>query len=754
MAIDKARVLASAQKQLARNNVDKAIKELSRIVREDPKDLRVRQKIAELLARQGNTADAMREFHVVAEAYERGGFYPKAAAIYKQMLRFEPDEVRWHLALGEIYQQLALLSDAMDHFNRVATHVEKSGNTRDKVEIYEKLVRLNPDSLEYGQKLADVYRQDGDQAGAFDVWRRLAETLEQRGDLESLVRVYERMSSLRPDDLQLVRALADLYLDRGDPKRALAKLQICFRNDPQDTETLNLLADAFVDLGESEKAVAVLKELAQIYESLGYEEYRNQVYDRISELDPEEGQALAGGSDLELPGGEEAVAGLELTLDPDRHPDVQRVLAETDVYLQYGMADKAQGMVETALVSHPESFVLHRALLRLTVASGDHSAGQDHLVAMYEIAMSANEFSIARACLARAVALDPQNEAARARLEAFEEAMGDLMVPDEPDDDGSVMHFDFDDGDDLGSALELSARIAAERDPDEEPTRPARTDAPVSQKPSPLASFFDEDVEIDDPEGDPEGRSDDGSPDGTDEFEFDDEEMQRLAAELSREIGGGPNLLSLEDDEDEAAATQQMRLADAGITVDGRDQGELEDEDEEDPDDADPEDDDDPFADGGLDLGDLGLGDLELGDLGLDDLDLDSLAQRKVTAFELGRNYYETGMYGDAVIELKRAVDEDDQRPEALRLLGLACRRTHDFRGAVEAFRDALRSGGFTGTDDVFGIMFELGVTYEAAGNPQGAIKIYKRILDRDQTFRDGEVLSRVQELAARLRDG
>ena len=59
----------------------------------DGYDAGAKVSVAELLAKQGKLTEAMREFQVVAEAYERGGFYPKAAAIYKQMLRFEPDQM-------------------------------------------------------------------------------------------------------------------------------------------------------------------------------------------------------------------------------------------------------------------------------------------------------------------------------------------------------------------------------------------------------------------------------------------------------------------------------------------------------------------------------------------------------------------------------------------------------------------------------------------------------------------------------------
>ena len=667
MAIDKARVLAAAQKQLARNNIDKALKELSRIVREDPKDLRVRQKVAELLARQGKIAEAMREFAVVAEAYERGGFYPKAAAIYKQMLRFEPDQMRWHLALGEIYQQLALLSDAMDHFNLVARHFDEHGNTRERLDIYEKLLKLNPDNLEYGEKLAELHTREADTIAAYDVWQNLATTLEQRNDAEALVRVYEKMSKLKPDELSLVRALADLYLDRGDPRRALAKLQICFKADPQDTETLNLLADAFVDLGEADKAVAVLKELAQIYESLGYEDYRNQVYDRISEIDPAQGASFEGDSSLELPGGEEAVVGLNLTEAQEVSEETERAVAEAEVYLQYGLADKAQGLLEKATASEPVAFDAHRMLVRIHIAAGEMGQAQDRLTTMYEVAMDLGDYSAARACLSRASELAPEDEAAQARLAAFVDAMGDYASAEPTGGDDMAA---------MASAIELGQSIVGSTEP--EPPTP----------------------ELD--------------PGGTDEFDFDDDEMQRLAAELSREIGSGPSPARFDDPFAEPATSPAYSEPE-----------------------VDEQEDDDP-------LGSL-LSDLEFD---LDDEMLSEASSR--SSFEIGRSYYDSGMYEDAALEFQRSIDAGEEVVSSMEYMGHTLRRMRDFRGAVNAYKQLL-GGTVTDRDEVLRIMFELGVTYEAAGNRRGAYKIFKKITDREPDFRGGEVYERVASLAQQL---
>jgi len=645
LALNKPKVLAAAQKHLGKGNIDRALRELGRIVREDPKDLRVRQKIAELLARQGKIPDAMREFHYVADSYERGGFFPKAAAIYKQMLRFEPDEMQWHMALGGIYQQLALLSDAQDHFNRVAQHFEANGTPKERIEIFERLVDLNPTSFEFVEKLSELYQREQDPIGAFDVWARMAQSLETRGEMDGLIPALERMSALRPEDLDIARSLANLYLDRSDPRRALAKLQECFRVDPQDTETLNLLADAFVDLGENEKAVAVLRELAQIYDELGYGEYRDQVYDRIADLDVAQSEAYTGDATLVVEGLQDPIADITLAQEGADDEVIQRPLIAAQTFLSYGFPDKAQDTLEMSVSRFPASFALHKALVPLQLYHQQSQSVLSSLDAMYEIAMDHSNYGVARQCLEAATRIAPGDDAAKQRLDAFLSALGEFGsgTVKSPTVEESGM-------DDFGEAIALSQRIAE------------------SNSRGPGAP----------------------SDEGFGDFDFDDSEMQALAKQLSQELG-----------------------EDAGEELD-----------------IDVEDDDDPLA--GLDLDDFG---------GLD-------ATR--SAFELGKDYFEAGSYEDARLELQRAVDDGQELVEALELLGITSRRLRDFRSAVECFRRLLADRLVSGADQLR-ILFEIGVTYEAAGNRRSAYKVYKRIVGADPDFRDGEVQNRLGSLELEL---
>ena len=85
----KDKLLANAQKFLSKGQTKKAIGEYQKLVDAFPKDVRNRQKFAELLSRDKRKEDALEEYEVVAKHYTETGFYLKAIAVFKQMQKIE-----------------------------------------------------------------------------------------------------------------------------------------------------------------------------------------------------------------------------------------------------------------------------------------------------------------------------------------------------------------------------------------------------------------------------------------------------------------------------------------------------------------------------------------------------------------------------------------------------------------------------------------------------------------------------------------
>ncbi len=79
-AINKRKLLESAQKNLQKGAVDKALKDYQTLLDADPRDANVRLKVGDLKLRLGKTDEAIAAYLKVADQFTRDGFDAKAVA--------------------------------------------------------------------------------------------------------------------------------------------------------------------------------------------------------------------------------------------------------------------------------------------------------------------------------------------------------------------------------------------------------------------------------------------------------------------------------------------------------------------------------------------------------------------------------------------------------------------------------------------------------------------------------------------------
>ncbi len=282
-----------ARRYADKGQVDKAIREYLRIVAEEPQDVRVWLKIGDLYVKKGAKREATETYLRVANYYSEQGFFLKAVAVYKQILKLNPRLVEVHLKLAELYRQLKLMSDAMQHFEMVAGHFHREGKTSEALETVRQLVELDPNNVATRIKLAELYSKEGMVDNAVTEFTTACDYLRAQRREEDFVKVAERLIWHKADNVPLSRELASIYLRRQDARRALQKLQACFKANPRDVDTLELLAQAFQNLQQSAKTVSVLKEMARVLAEDARHEQAADVYRRILTLAPNDRDALA-----------------------------------------------------------------------------------------------------------------------------------------------------------------------------------------------------------------------------------------------------------------------------------------------------------------------------------------------------------------------------------------------------------------------------------------------------------------------------
>ena len=471
MAFNKEKVMDAARKFVDKGQIDKAVKEYLRIVHEDPKDVRVWLKIGDLYAKKGAKQDAIETYLKVARFYQDQGFYLKAVAVYKQILKLDARLVDVILKLAELYRQLGLMSDAMQHYESVAAHFHREGNTKEALATVRKLVDLDPENIATRIKLAELYSKEGlveDAANEFSV---ACDQLRRQGRQDDFVKVAERLLWHKPDNHGLNRELAGLYLRRNDPRRALQKLQACFKADPRDVDTLALLAQAFQALEQKSKTVSVLKELARIHVENRHKSKAAEVYRKILEFVPNDADAkdflgplaapaikppqpapppppqhriptplpsqiraatgnaqfhittdlpsLGAPTDSRMTGSmplvdEQSLSGVDFALpeydgddfsaDMEPAPDprtintageqhaeeISKILAETDVYVKYGLHQKAVDHLRRVFGLDPENVEAHERLKDIFISQGREQEAEVELLKLAELVAPAD----------------------------------------------------------------------------------------------------------------------------------------------------------------------------------------------------------------------------------------------------------------------------------------------------------------------------------------------------------------------------
>lgn len=298
MAINRDKVLEAASKYVEKKKYDKAVQEYQKLIDADPNDARTLLKIGDLQAKQGLHAEAISTYETVGKLYAHQGFALKAIAVYKQIREIiakhvpQLEERYGHITpkLAELYQQLGLTSDALAALDEVATRLQRQQKDPEAIEVFRKIVELDPTNPLPHLRLAEALSRVKDVDGAVQEFKTAASQLAGIGRRDDALKVLERLLHHKPDAEQ-ARVCAELYLSRGqqqDGMQALSKLQICFQANPRDFDTLSLLARAFNAIGQGTKAIEVQKEMARVARDSGKQDLFREIVERLMRVAPQD----------------------------------------------------------------------------------------------------------------------------------------------------------------------------------------------------------------------------------------------------------------------------------------------------------------------------------------------------------------------------------------------------------------------------------------------------------------------------------
>jgi tetratricopeptide (TPR) repeat protein len=260
--------LAAAQKFLERGQEERALEEFARVVQEDENDTRTWLKMAEIHARRGALEQATDIYLRTAEIYVEQGVPRKAMTVYRSVLKLTPGLPHVRERLADIYRQEGMIAEALRELEAAADEHQRAGDPAATLPALRKIVGMHPDNIAARIKLAETASQIGAVDEAVHELTQLAGQVKAQGRIDDFVRVAERLLFHRPENFAVARELAVAYIARRNPRLALAKLQGPLRASPRDPANVMLLAEAMAQL-DPPKALSVWRELAEMHDVAG-----------------------------------------------------------------------------------------------------------------------------------------------------------------------------------------------------------------------------------------------------------------------------------------------------------------------------------------------------------------------------------------------------------------------------------------------------------------------------------------------------
>ena len=130
------------QGEKARNA--KELEQNVKLVRRDPKNTKLRGKVAEMYQKSGEREKAITEYLKIAEIFSKQEQWPQAMAVYKRILKLDPAQEEVNRLIPEIYRRLGFLGDAFYQYNALLRQYHNSGNEEKSLEILGLMADLNP----------------------------------------------------------------------------------------------------------------------------------------------------------------------------------------------------------------------------------------------------------------------------------------------------------------------------------------------------------------------------------------------------------------------------------------------------------------------------------------------------------------------------------------------------------------------------------------------------------------------------------
>lgn len=391
MVFDKTKAMRSAEKFLAQGKIRAAINEYKQVVENDPRDFGTMNMLGDLYAKASDPKNAVRCYSFVAEHYSKQGFAQKAIAVYNKISKIQPDSMAVSEKLAELYKVKGSVSEAKSHYVVLAENYQTKGRMVEALAMWKQIAILDPNNTEVYLTIAESFLKENQFGEAVDAYCEGAARLSKKKMHEQALVAYTKALDIQTTNATALAGFVDQQFILGQPDAAAARLESILAAQPFNRDVLYLLIDCLLQAGkmaEAEKSVIKLVE----QEPANYPKFLELANVYLAANDP---------------------------------VSASRVLnMASEHLLAGGQADDFEYAVKEVLKRDPEQLDGLRLYVRLCTWQRDEEALLDSLKRLAAVAMHENSVDDERFALSQLTIIVPHEVKYAERLKEINELHG------------------------------------------------------------------------------------------------------------------------------------------------------------------------------------------------------------------------------------------------------------------------------------------------------------------------------------------
>ena len=312
--------MRNAERYVAQGKIRAAIVEYRSVVDNDPRDIATLNMLGDLHAKNAEKREAVNCYLQVAEHYNTQGFSQKAIAIYNKVSRIQPDSIEVSAKLAELHKVKGSLSEARSHYATLAEHYQKNGRRIEALAMYKQIALLDPNNTDVCMNLADSYMRENQRDDAVEAFAEAGARFSRQNKHEEAIRALMKGYDIKSTDLRILNGLVKAQSALGRATKAASLLEEIMENEPYNRDVLYLLIECCIDsqnAAGAEKAVIKLVEI----EPANYPKFLDLIRIYLNVNDPESAaRILTMSAEYMLAGGQSDECGKWINEILERDP--------------------------------------------------------------------------------------------------------------------------------------------------------------------------------------------------------------------------------------------------------------------------------------------------------------------------------------------------------------------------------------------------------------------------------------------------